>query len=100
MGATTFSPPGRPDRTFAVAVAIVALFGAAQIIAVGAHYAGKWRAARDASQALVVTAQPAVATPAAAPTEAPATSGVQTAPAPPVTAQAPPFAFGRSAQGI
>jgi tetratricopeptide (TPR) repeat protein len=70
MAVTTFSPGGRPDRTFAIAVAIVALFGAAQIIAVGAHYIGKARAARQASQALVVSAQPAVATPPPAATAA------------------------------
>ena len=87
MGAATFSPSGRPDRTFPIAVAIVALFGAAQLIAVGAHYAGKMRAARQAEQALVVTAAPAVATPPAAtapPAETPATTTTTEA-APPAT---------------
>jgi hypothetical protein len=64
MATTTFSPPGRPDRTVAIAIAVVALFGAAQLIAIGAHYVARARAARQANQALVVTAQPAVATPA------------------------------------
>jgi tetratricopeptide (TPR) repeat protein len=64
MEATSLSSPVRPDRTFAIAAAVVALFGAAQLIAVGAYYAGKARAARQANQALVVSAQPAVATPA------------------------------------
>lgn len=84
MAVTTFSPGGRPDRTFAIAVAIVALFGAAEIIAVSAHFIGKARAARQASQALVVTAQPAVATRPPATSGAPATEAV-----PPTTAAAP-----------
>ncbi|MDQ6625365.1 MAG: hypothetical protein M3Y69_04365, partial [Verrucomicrobiota bacterium] len=63
MEATSLSSPVRPDRTFAIAAAVVALFGAAQLIAVGAYYAGKARDARQANQALVVSAQPAVATP-------------------------------------
>ncbi len=84
MGATIFSSSGRPDRTFAIAVAVVALFGAAELIAIGAHYAGKARAARKANQALVVTAEPAVTTPApaaaaATPGSAPAASAAPTA---------------------
>ncbi|MFN2476058.1 MAG: tetratricopeptide repeat protein [Chthoniobacterales bacterium] len=75
MEATSLTPPVRPDRTFAIAAAVVAVVGAAQLIAVGAHYAGKARAARQANQALVVTAQPAVATPAATA----ATTNAQTA---------------------
>ncbi len=67
MDATTFSSSGRPDRTFAIAVAVVALFGAAELIAIGAHYTGKARAARQASQALVITTQPAATTPVPAP---------------------------------
>lgn len=87
MGAATFSPSGRPDRTFPIAVAVVALFGAAQLIAVGAHYAGKWRAARHANQALIVTASPAVSTPApAAPT---ATAEAAVPAVPPIATVAP-----------
>ncbi len=67
MDATTFSSSGRPDRTFAIAVAVVALFGAVELIAIGAHYTGKARAARQASQAPVITTEPAVTTPVPAP---------------------------------
>lgn len=81
MEATSLTPPVRPDRTFAIAAAVVALFGAAQLIAIGAYYAGKARDARQANQALVVTAQPAVATPAATA----ATTTAETS-APPATA--------------
>lgn len=93
MATTTLSPSGGPDRTFAIAVAVVALFGAAQVIAVGAHYVGKARAAREANQALVVTAKPAVPTPAA--TAATTTADNTAAPA----ASAAPSASAATAQG-
>ncbi|MBA3882458.1 MAG: hypothetical protein H0X73_07010 [Chthoniobacterales bacterium] len=78
MVAPSFSSPEpeRPDRTFAIALVVVALLGAAELIAVGAHYAGIALARRQAAQALVVPAQPAVTTPAAAASAAaPVTSG-------------------------
>lgn len=92
MSTTTFTPDGRPDRTFAIAVAIVSLFGAAELVAVGAHYIGQARAARQANQALVVTAQPAVATPPATASTAPATEGTPATTAPAASAAAQPAA--------
>lgn len=81
MPATTFSSPGRPDKTFAIAVALAALLGAAQLIAVASHYAGRYRAARKAAEP-VVAVQPAVPAPTAAPAaEVPATAVAPVAPA-------------------
>lgn len=81
----TFSPSHpQPDRTFAIAIAAVALFGAAQLIAIGAHYAGKARAARAASHAPATAGQPAAQTQPYAATPA------ASAPAPAATAAASP----------
>ena len=73
MPATTLTP-ARPDRTFAIALAIVALLGVAELVAVAIHYLGQMRAGP--------VAQPSapVATPAA-PSVTPA-GVVQPAPQP------------------
>jgi len=90
MPATTFTSPGRPDRTFAIAVALAALLGASQLIAVGSYYAGRARAARKAAQPAVVAMEPA--TPAATPApaaEVPATVVAPIATPPPAPAAQP-----------
>jgi tetratricopeptide (TPR) repeat protein len=85
MPATTFSPT-RPDRTFTIAIAAVAILGALELGAVAVHFSAKARAARRAAPPPSVTAE---ATPAAA--TAPATQpGASVAPAAPSTAQATP----------
>ncbi|MBA2743298.1 MAG: tetratricopeptide repeat protein [Chthoniobacterales bacterium] len=91
----TFSPSHpQPDRTFAIAIAAVALFGAAQLIAIGAHYAGKARSARAASHAPVTSAQPAVQTQPDAATPA------GSAPAQPATAAASPAQAAPSTEAV
>ena len=91
MSATTFPSPKRPDRTFAIAVALAALLGAAQLIAVGSHFAGRMRAARKAAEPAVVATQPAAPQPTAAPdTQAPATIVAPVASPPPAAAQPSP----------
>ena len=95
MSATTFPSPKRPDRTFAIAVALAALLGAAQLIAVGSHYAGRVRAARKAAEPAVVATQPvtqpATTPPAVAPdTQSPAPMVAPVASPPPAAAQASP----------
>ncbi len=87
MRATTYTP-ARPDRTLTIALAIVALFGAAEIAALAIHYLGQTRAARRAAQppAAVVAEQAAPSvTPVAVIPPAPAPTVASTA-----TAQAPP----------
>ena len=84
MQATSFTSPGRPDKNFTIAIALVSLLGAAELIAVGLHYAGRMRAARNAAQPVAVVTQPAapVSTPAAAPQTMPSAA--------PATAQSSP----------
>ena len=59
MRAGTLTSPMRPDRTYAIAIAIVSVLGAAQLLAVALHYAGRYRAAQRAAQPTIV-AEPAV----------------------------------------
>ena len=86
MRAGSFSSPVGPDRTFPIAIAIVSVLGAAQLIAVALHYTGKYRAARRAAEPTIV-AEPAVpsatAPPLATPPEPAATM-------PPAAAQTTP----------
>ncbi len=90
MPATTFTSPGRPDRTFAIAVALAALLGAAQLIAVGSYYTGRARAARQAAQPAVVAMEPAAPTATPAPAaEVPATVVAPIATPPPAPAAQP-----------
>ena len=96
MGTATFSSGG-PDRTFAIAMAVVALFGAAELIAIGGHFAAKARAERQVNQALVVTAKPAAATPAGPVATAPPIVAV-TQTAPPAATPAPTIAAPAIAQ--
>jgi len=95
MRAMTYSP-GRPDRTLTIALAVVAIFGAAQIAALALHYLGQARAARQAA-----APPPAVVLEQARPGGASA-HATQPAPAPiapssGTTAQAPPSATALSA---
>ena len=77
MPATTFPSSPRPDNTFRIAVIAAAVLGAAELIAVGLHYAGRARAERKANEPVAVATQPIATTPApAAPVAQP------TAPAP------------------
>ena len=88
MSATTFPSPKRPDRMFATAVALAALLGAAQLIAVGSYYAGRARAARQAEAPPVAVATPSAAVqPTPEPTaQAPATAVAPVASPPPTAA--------------
>jgi len=62
MSATTFHSPGRPDKTFAIAIGIVAILGAAELAAVALHYAARARAARQAAPPAEVIEQPGAPT--------------------------------------
>jgi tetratricopeptide (TPR) repeat protein len=86
MEAANVSPPP-PDKIFTIALAVVAIFGAAQIAGVAVHYIGKARAEYAAAHPKVVV--PPLE--AAKPTAAPAPIEETTAPAPAVV-QAPPSA--------
>jgi tetratricopeptide (TPR) repeat protein len=70
------SPTPPPDRMFRIAVWLVAIFGAAQLVALGVFYAGKWRAE-------YVATHPKVTTPAVTP--APSAPTVAEKAAPPAT---------------
>ncbi|MGZ5002148.1 MAG: tetratricopeptide repeat protein [Chthoniobacterales bacterium] len=86
MPATTFSPI-RADKTFSIAIAMVAVLGAAELLAVGWHFTAQWRATRRTTQAAVnpiFTPTPAAVAPAAS--VAPGT----VASPPPATAQSTP----------
>ncbi len=86
MRAGTFSSPIGPDRTYPIAIAIVSVIGAAQLLAVAAHYAGKYRAARRTAEPTIV-AEPAVASATAPPLATPPEAA---AAMPPATAQTTP----------
>ncbi|MBA3273109.1 MAG: hypothetical protein H0T11_04455, partial [Chthoniobacterales bacterium] len=59
--AVTFFSPSRLDRTFATAVAVVALFGAVELIALVAHYTGRARVASPTGEPSVATTESTVA---------------------------------------
>ena len=86
MRAGSFSSPVGPDRTYPIAIAIVSVLGAAQLLAVALHYAGKYRAARRTAEPTIV-AEPAIASATAPPL---ATPPQPAATMPPTTAQATP----------
>ncbi len=85
MRANLFSSPGRPDKTFRIAVAAAALVGAAELRAVALHYTARARTARQAAAPPAAVTQPA-ATPAAAPAPATAAAPAPTAAASPSNA--------------
>ena len=58
MRATSLVSPGRPDKTFSIALAVVALLGLAEVAAVGIHFGGRYLAARRGGQTSIVAAQP------------------------------------------
>jgi hypothetical protein len=87
MEAADVSPTPPPDKIFTIALAVVAIFGAAQIAGVAVHYIGKARAEYAAAHPKVVTPP---AAPAAQPTAAPIED--TTAAAPPAAVQSPPSA--------
>ena len=70
MRAGSFSSPVGPDRTYPIAIAIVSVLGAAQLLAVAIHYAGKYRAASRTAEPTIV-AEPAVASATAPPLATP-----------------------------
>jgi tetratricopeptide (TPR) repeat protein len=74
------SPTPPPDRMFRIALWLVAVFGAAEILSLGVFYAGKWRAEYVASHPKVTApaATPAPAAPAVAENPAPATTTTTT----------------------
>jgi tetratricopeptide (TPR) repeat protein len=76
MQATDFTAAARTDKTFAIAVAVVAVVGAIELTAIGAHYIRQSRAAHQAA----APAAPAVAEPTAAPVAPPTVA--QSAPEP------------------
>ncbi len=78
MRALAIASTPRPDRTFAVALAIVAVFGAAQLVSVAYYYAERGRVMRAVSQPIVA----ATPVPKPMPTAAPLKTTVT---APPVT---------------
>ncbi len=85
MPSLTLSPNGRPDRTFAVALALVGLLGAAELLGIAFYYGGRARAARLAAQPTVTAAR--AASPVA---RLPALTQNQPASAPAATAQSAP----------
>ncbi len=93
MQATSFSPPARPDKTFQIAIALVSILGAAELIAIGAHFAGRARAARRATESTAIVAQtPAPVAPASA-----GPAGTPAASIAPATAQSSPSTAALSA---
>ncbi|MGI9086779.1 MAG: tetratricopeptide repeat protein [Chthoniobacterales bacterium] len=84
MQATSLTSPARPDKTFAIAIALVSLLGAAELIALGAHYAARARAARAAAAPVTMT------TPTAAPSAPAIPKATPAASAPAATAQSSP----------
>ena len=86
MRAGTYSSPVGPDRTYPIAIALVSVLGAAQLLAVALHYAGKYRAARRAAEPTIV-AEPAVPSATAPPL---ATPPEPAAAMPPAAAQSTP----------
>ena len=87
MPVLTFSSAPRPDRSFAIGLATVAVFGLAQIVGVGVHYIGRMRPAPEApkppSVAVTQPAAPAATAPAA-------TAPAKGVPAAPSTTQPAP----------
>lgn len=81
MRATLFSSPGRPDKTFTIAVAAAVILGLGELLAVALHSGAQARARRQAAAPPAAVTQPAVNT-----AQPPAT----TAPAAPATANATP----------
>ena len=67
MRALAISSTPPPDRTFAIALGIVALFGAAQLISVGYLYAQRARASRVTTQPIVAPTPARKPMPTAAP---------------------------------
>lgn len=86
MRAGSFSSPVGPDRTYPIAIAIVSVLGAAQLLAVALHYAGKYTAARRTAEPTIV-AEPAVDSATAPPL---ATPPQPAAAMPPAATQATP----------
>ncbi|MEY2479914.1 MAG: hypothetical protein QOI04_841 [Verrucomicrobiota bacterium] len=64
MRALAISSTPPPDRTFVVALAVVVIFGTAQLVSVGYYYAQRARAARMANQPAVAPAHKPLPTPA------------------------------------
>lgn len=86
MEAADVSPTPPPDKIFKIALAVVAIFGAAQIAGVAVHYIGKARAEYAAAHPKVVAPPVASSEPTAAPIED------TTAAAPPAAVQSTPSA--------
>src|SRR6187551_3057392 len=88
MQATSFFSTGRSDKNFTIAIALIAILGVAELIAIGTHYAGRMRAARKAVPPAAVTTEPVA--PVIAPSVAPETAAAQAQPsaAPPAAAPA------------
>ena len=93
MRACSFSSPVGPDRTYPIAIAIVSVLGAVQLLAVALHYSGKYRAARRTAEPTIV-AEPAVASATAPPLATPPEAA---AAMPPATTQATPSTAALSA---
>ncbi|MDQ6911749.1 MAG: tetratricopeptide repeat protein, partial [Verrucomicrobiota bacterium] len=70
MPVTIFSPM-RSDKTISIAFAMVAVLGAAEVLAVGWHFVAKARSARQANTAAAVISTPTPAAPTTAATAAP-----------------------------
>ncbi len=66
MRATTYTP-AHPDKTFKIAVTVVAILGLLEFLVISVHYAGRARAARAAAQPPSATAATQAAVPAATP---------------------------------
>ncbi len=81
--------PTPPDKIFAIALSLVALFGAAEILSVAVYYIGRARAEH-------VAAHPSLTAPAATP-NATATAPAQSAPPAPAAARSPASAAALSA---
>ncbi|MEP6937028.1 MAG: hypothetical protein ABI871_03065 [Chthoniobacterales bacterium] len=80
MSTLAFSPNPRPDRTFSIALALVAFLGAAELVGVAFYYAGRARASREPARASV-TAAPAASPGVSVPVVAQNSSATSGAPA-------------------
>ncbi|CAN5496855.1 hypothetical protein BH18VER1_BH18VER1_15940 [soil metagenome] len=96
--AITFFSPSRLDRTFATAVAVVALFGAVELIAIVAHYAGRARVASHTGEPTVLTTE-STADPAPAPAPVASAAAVPAPIVPAATVAAQPVATAAPATG-
>ena len=75
-----FTSPGRPDKTFLIAVTAAAIVGVAELLAVALHYTARARTARQATAPSVATTQSALPPSTGLPPAAPSGAAAAAAP--------------------